>query len=138
MREKVRDRGRLEHILEAIESIEEFHAQYTFEDIKKNKLIFYGFTKLVEVIGEAVYMLSTEFRDSHSDVNWRQIERMRHVLVHGYYTIDPESLWDTIEVDIPELKPWIVKYLSELFLLYRINSKQFPSRIIGRKGMPAS
>ena len=47
MREKVRDRGRLEHILEAIESIEEFHAQYTFEDIKKNKLIFYGFTKLV-------------------------------------------------------------------------------------------
>lgn len=113
MREKVRDRGRLEHILEAIESIEEFYAQYTFEDIKKNKLIFYGFTKLVEVIGEAVYMLSTEFRDSHSDVNWRQIERMRHVLVHGYYTIDPESLWDTIEVDIPELKPWIVRYLSE-------------------------
>ena len=39
MREKVRDRGRLEHILEAIESIEEFHAQYTFEDNKKNKLI---------------------------------------------------------------------------------------------------
>ena len=69
MREKVRDRGRLEHI--------------------------------------------TEFRDSHSDVNWRQIERMRHVLVHGYYSIDPESLWDTIEVDIPELKPWIVRYLSE-------------------------
>ena len=112
MREKVRDRGRLEHILEAIESIEEYHAQYTFEDIKKNRLIFYGFTKLVEVIGEAVYMLSTEFRDSHSDVNWRQIERMRHVLVHGYYTIDPESLWATIEDDIPELKPWIVKYLS--------------------------
>ncbi len=82
MREKVRDRGRLEHILEAIESIEEFHAQYTFEDIKKNKLIFYGFTKLVEVIGEAVYMFSTEFRDSHSDVNWRQIERMRHVLMN--------------------------------------------------------
>ena len=90
MREKVRDRGRLEHILEAIESIEEYHAQYTF-----------------------VYMLSPEFRDSHSGVDWRQIERMRHVLVHGYYTIDPESLWTTIEVDIPELKPWIVKYLSE-------------------------
>ena len=58
----------------------------------------------MEVIGEAVYMLSAEFRDSHSDVNWRQIERMRHVLVHGYYTIDPESLWDTIEVDIHTMK----------------------------------
>ena len=132
MREKVRDRGRLEHILEAIESIEEFHAQYTFQDIKKNKLIFYGFTKLVEVIGEAVYMLSTEFRDSHSDVNWRQIERMRHVLVHGYYTIDPESLWDTIEVDIPELKPWIVRYLLRLrnvganwHRLFRVDNRLF-------------
>ncbi len=35
------------------------------------------------------------------------------VLVHGYYTVDPESLWDTIECDIPELKPWIEKYLQE-------------------------
>ena len=39
--------------------------------------------------------------------------KSQRFLVHGYYPIDPESLWDTIEVDIPELKPWIVKYLSE-------------------------
>ena len=38
---------------------------------------------------------------------------MRHVLVHGYYTIDPESLWDTIQNDIPALKPWIERYLNE-------------------------
>ena len=67
----------------------------------------------MEVIGEAVYMLTKEFRESHCDVNWRQIEKMRHVLVHGYYTIAPESLWDTIQEDIPELKPWIEKYLAE-------------------------
>jgi len=114
MREKVKDKGRLQHILEAIKGIEEFHALYTFEDIKRNKLIFYGFTKFVEIIGEAVYMLSSEFRESHTEVNWRQIERMRHVLVHGYYTVDPESLWDTIEVDIPELRPWIESYLKEV------------------------
>lgn len=114
MRDKLKDKGRLEHILEAIEGIEEFHAQYSSDDIRKNKLVFYGFSKFVEVIGEAVYMLSAEFRDSHADVNWRQIERMRHVLVHGYYTIDPESLWETIEVDIPELRPWIEKYLSDI------------------------
>lgn len=113
MREKVRDKGRLQHILEAIQGIEAYHAQYTLEDIKECKLIFYGFTKFVEVIGEAVYMLTANFRDTHPEVNWRQIERMRHVLVHGYYTIDPESLWDTIEIDIPDLKPWIEKYLSE-------------------------
>lgn len=43
----------------------------------------------------------------------RQIEGMRHVLVHGYYNIDPMSLWDTIECDIPVLKPVIDKLLSE-------------------------
>ena len=114
MREKIKDKGRLQHILDAINGIEVYRTQYTFEDVSNNKLIFYGFTKFVEIIGEAVYMLSDEFRAGHSDVNWRQIERMRHVLVHGYYTIDPEALWETIEHDIPELKPWVMKYLEEL------------------------
>lgn len=83
------------------------------EQVKENTILYYGFTKYVEIIGEAVYMLTKEFRDSHSEVNWRQIERMRHVLVHGYYTVNPESLWDTIQTDIPELKPWIELYLKE-------------------------
>ena len=112
MREKVKDRGRLEHILEAINEIQEYKSQYTLEDVKNSKLVFYGFTKFVEVIGEAVYMLTKEWA-SHPEVDWRVIEKMRHVLVHGYYTVDPESLWDTIECDIPELKPWIEKYLQE-------------------------
>ncbi len=114
MREKVRDKGRLEHILEAIDGIGEYHSLYTLEDVTDNKLVFYGFTKFVEVIGEAVYMLTPEFKETHPGVNWRQIERMRHVLVHGYYTVDPASLWDTIEIDIPDLKPWVEKYLSEM------------------------
>ena len=57
MREKVKDRGRLEHILEAINEIQEYKSQYTLEDVKNSKLVFYGFTKLVEVIGEAVQKL---------------------------------------------------------------------------------
>lgn len=58
-------------------------------------------------------MLTKEFREAHPEVNWRQIEGMRHVLVHGYYDIDPMSLWNTIEYDIPALKPEIEKLLSE-------------------------
>lgn len=113
MREKVKDRGRLEHILSAINGILADRELYTLEQVKHSTLLFYGFSKYVEIIGEAVYMLTKEFRDSHADVNWRMIEKMRHVLVHGYYTIDTESLWDTIQNDIPELKPWIEKYLEE-------------------------
>ena len=43
----------------------------------------------------------------------RDIERMRHVLVHGYYKIRPAQLWDTIEVDIPMLKPIIEHLIKE-------------------------
>lgn len=113
MRESIKDRGRLEHILNAINGILANKDLYTLEQIKENTILFYGFTKYVEIIGEAVYMLTKEFRESHPEVQWRQIECMRHVLVHGYYTVDPENLWYTIQTDRPELKPWIERYLKE-------------------------
>ena len=113
MREKIKDKGRLEHIMDAINGIMTDKELYSLEQVKSSTILFYGFTKYVEIIGEAVYMLTKEFRESHPEVNWRQIESMRHVLVHGYYTIDPASLWDTIQDDIPVLKHWIEIYLKE-------------------------
>lgn len=62
-------------------------------------------------------MLTKEFRESHTDVDWDIIEGMRHVLVHGYYKIKPSQLWGTIEKDIPELKPYIELYHKELSAL---------------------
>ena len=50
----------------------------------------------------------------HTEVEWDAIEGMRHVLVHGYYQIEPKQLWDTIDKDIPQLKPQIESLLSEL------------------------
>lgn len=58
-------------------------------------------------------MLTKDFRASHNEVEWDVIEGMRHILVHGYYQIKPEQLWETIEKDIPKLKPSIEKYLAE-------------------------
>lgn len=114
MREKIKDIGRLEHILNSINILLENKERYTLEEISDDPILFYGFVKHVEIIGEAVYMLTKEFRESHADVDWDIIEGMRHVLVHGYYKIKPSQLWGTIEKDIPELKPHIEKYRKEL------------------------
>lgn len=57
-------------------------------------------------------MLTKEFRAAHTDVEWDAIEGMRHVLVHGYYKIKPSQLWNTIEDDIPQLRPLIEKYYN--------------------------
>ena len=58
-------------------------------------------------------MLSKEFKDTHPEIEWEAIQGMRHVLVHGYYQIEPNQLWDSIDNDIPQLKPQIEKLLAE-------------------------
>ena len=83
-------------------------------DVEKDPIVFFGFVKHVEIIGEAVYMLTKEFRANHPEVEWDVIEGMRHVLVHGYYKIRPKQLWNTIENDIPTLRPYIETYIKEL------------------------
>ena len=89
-------------------------SRYTFGEVAGDSILFYGFVKHVEIIGEAVYMLTKEFKETHPEVDWEVIEGMRHVLVHGYYKIKPIQLWNTIEDDIPVLKPFIEKYYFEL------------------------
>ena len=112
MREKIKDKGRLEHILSSIDIILNNKNRYEYEDVINDPIVFYGFVKHVEIIGEAVYMLTKEFRETHPEVEWDVIEGMRHVLVHGYYKIKPNQLWNTIENDIPKLKPLIESYIK--------------------------
>jgi len=114
MRERINDRGRLEHIMSAIGNVEEFLQGYDYERFVDNKILYYAVVKNVEIIGEAAYMLSLDFKAEHPDTPWDQIEKMRHVLVHGYYQILPDVLWLTINDDLPPLKTNVLKYLSEM------------------------
>ena len=113
MRERIRDKERLEHILTAIDTLVEGGKRYTAEQAEKDSIIFYGFVKQVEIIGEATYMLTKEFRAAHPETEWDIIEKMRHVLVHGYYSITPHKVWRVIENDLPILRPQIERYLQE-------------------------
>ena len=113
MREPIRDRGRLEHILEQLNNIEEFVSGKTLNDLQNDKILQYAIVKCIEIIGEAAYMLSVEFKDKHPQVQWEQIVRMRHVLVHGYYHISLPLVWSVIQDDLIDLKPYIMQFLSK-------------------------
>lgn len=113
MREEIRDRGRLEHMLTAIGNVEEFTKGIHEEDFVNSKLLFFAVVKNIEIVGEATYMLTKEFKQSHSSIPWQVIEKMRHVLVHGYYTISPEKVWETVQEDLPILKMQIVSLLKD-------------------------
>lgn len=113
MRERINDKGWLRHILSSVNIILDNKDRFNLEKIESDPIVFFGFVKQLEIIGEAVYMLSKEFRNQHKDVEWDVIEGMRHVLVHGYYQIRPTQLWNTIQQDIPVLKPQIESLLDE-------------------------
>lgn len=114
MREKPKDKGRLLHILEAINNLFEFTNGLSFEEYKSNKILRFAVIKNLEIVGEAAYLLTKEFREEHTEVEWEAVIYMRHVLVHGYYQIRDEIIWATIQTDLQPLKDKVEVYLTKL------------------------
>mgnify|MGYP002626553586 FL=1 len=67
-----------------------------------------------EVIGEAANMLTRHFRETYTELPWRQIVSMRNVLVHGYAQISDTDLWQTATNDIRPLREQVQQYLVEI------------------------
>ena len=111
MRELVRDRDRLEHIVEAIDRILEFATNRTKEEVEADNLKYYGIVKNIEIIGEATYKLTHAFCRQHPETPWEFIAKMRHVLVHDYYQIDSEQVWNVIQKDLSPLRKQVEAYL---------------------------
>ncbi|MDR0812132.1 MAG: DUF86 domain-containing protein [Paludibacter sp.] len=109
MREEIRDTGRLEHILESINNLFEFTQNITFTDFQNDKMRKFAIVKNLEIIGEASYMMTKQFKEQHSEIEWKVIVDLRHVLVHGYYKIRNEEIWYIIQNDLPQLKEKIQK-----------------------------
>jgi len=113
MREKPKDRGCLLHIKAAIENIGKFLTGRSAEDFLEDLMLYYAIVKNMEIIGEAAYMLTKEFKAIHPGTNWNDIIKMRHILVHGYYQVDSRVVWITIQKDLPILESQIDQYLHE-------------------------
>ena len=77
MREKIKDKGRLEHILNSIDVLLCNKGKYEYADVEKDPIGLYGFVKHVEINAQAVNTLTKEFRATHPEVDWDVIEGMR-------------------------------------------------------------
>ena len=114
MREKLKDKGRLLHILEAIDNLIEFTDGISFEEYQGSKILRFAVIKNLEIIGEAAYLLTEKFKSEHPETEWESITYMRHVLVHGYYQIKDEIVWATIQTDLQPLKTQVTSFLKEV------------------------
>jgi uncharacterized protein with HEPN domain len=101
-------------IVNEMNNIENFVIGLTFEKFVQDKRTVYAVLRCFEIMGEAVKNLPKEFREKHSKVPWKKISGMRDKLIHGYFGVDYETLWQTIKRRIPEIKPLIEKVSKDL------------------------
>lgn len=104
MREQIRDKERLNHIVESIDNILEFTTNLTFSDFEKNKMLRFAVIKNLEIIGEASNLLTNKLKENYPNIEWQAIIGLRHVLVHGYYQISDIIIWNTITDDLLPFK----------------------------------
>jgi uncharacterized protein with HEPN domain len=114
MREKPKDKERLNHMIEAIDNIFEFVDRKSFEEYKGDKILRFAVIKNLEIVGEAAYLLTKEFRAGYSYIEWADIIGMRHILVHGYYQIKEEIIWATIESELKPLREKLVNISNSI------------------------
>jgi uncharacterized protein with HEPN domain len=77
-----------------------------------DRTFFLAMTRLLMIVGEAATRLSKERREELSEIPWRQVIGLRHILVHGYDTLDNPTLWTIVTCDLPQL----IKTLEKLQL----------------------
>ncbi|MFH1112577.1 MAG: HepT-like ribonuclease domain-containing protein [Pseudomonadota bacterium] len=100
------DRERLFDIPDAIEKIEE-RAAVGQAEFMEDELIQVWCVHHIQIIGEAAANISLSIRDRYSHIPWQDIIAMRNVLVHQYFGIDYQEIWNAVNVDIPLLKDHI-------------------------------
>jgi len=100
---KKTDIDRLRHMLEAAREIILFMRGKTKDDLGKDRILTLALVKEIEIIGEAASKVSQEARKQIPGIEWRDVIDMRNRLVHVYFEIDEDILWETIIYDIPGL-----------------------------------
>lgn len=113
MRERARDKGRLQDIVEYSNNVTMLIDGYSLERLVSDKRTYYSVMKNVEIVGEAAFMLSKAFKEAHPETPWKIVQGMRHVLVHDYANVISETLYDTAVNSIPVLRRQVEKYLAE-------------------------
>jgi uncharacterized protein with HEPN domain len=85
----------------------------TRPDLDSDPGLLLALVKYVEIIGEAAASVSSSMQDRLRDIPWRAMINMRHRLVHGYFDINHDTVWQTLVEDLPALLPILATYLEQ-------------------------
>lgn len=94
----------VQHMLDSIARIESYTEDVGEREFKEEPLIQDAVIRHLEIVGEAASRISEATQQRHDDVPWRDITGMRNKLIHGYFGVDVDVVWETIVEDLPPLK----------------------------------
>jgi len=105
------------HMLEAADRVQSYTSGVSEEEFFANQMLQDAVVRNIEIIGEAANNLleiGPEFAAKYPSIPFGQIYGMRNRVAHGYFAVSTPMIWDSVKVDIPELRQQIVKVLGEL------------------------
>lgn len=84
------------------------------EEFLRNRLLQDGVIRQLEVMGEAARNLSEDLRNEHPQIPWRQMIGLRNRMIHAYFNVDLQIIWEIVQGDIPDLKQKMKQILDEI------------------------
>jgi len=92
----------LEDIVESLSKINRYIEGLEYSDFAKDEKTIDALIRNLEIIGEAVKNIPDSIRKKYPEVEWKEAAALKDVLIHDYFGVDLESLWDTIHNNLPE------------------------------------
>ena len=99
----------IEHILDSINAIEEFSKNLDKVGLMSDRLRQSAIVREIEIIGEAVKNISESLKNKHQEIEWKEITGTRDKMIHHYFGVDLNIIWEIIKKDLPILKVKIQK-----------------------------
>lgn len=103
----------LGHILAETDYLVSVSATLTRAQLEEDPTLQRAVVRSIEVIGEASKRVPASVRDAHPHIQWRSMARMRDRLVHDYFGVDFDIVWDVVRNKIPELRNELRRILGE-------------------------
>ena len=103
----------LRHMLDAIDRVGDAVSRTTDDHFKADWVIQDAIIRELQIVGEAAGRVTRELAGSHPEIPWTEITGLRHKLVHDYFVVDLDVVWETATVDVPAVRSHIAKLASE-------------------------
>lgn len=104
----------IEHILSSINAIKEFSKEMNKEKLMSDRLKQSAIVREIEIIGEAVKNISENLKDKHPEIEWKEIVGTRDKMIHHYFGVDLNIIWNIVKINLPDLKDKVLKIRKEL------------------------